>query len=93
MYWKTSIAAIVVAGILTGCSSSSDRQWMKINERYSTAEFQRDHAACSKGGALDETCMRNRGWVDVNPSKADKPPDPEPARSGVYTPANQRGGR
>ena len=86
-------AAIMLACSIAGCSSAPDRQWMKINEKYSTADFRRDHAACTKGGTLDDACMRSRGWVDVNPSKAEKPPEPEPSRSGVYTPPSQRGGR
>lgn len=91
MYWKTTIAAIVLGSVVSGCAGSSERQWMKINEKYSTADFRRDHAACTKSGTLDDPCMRSRGWVDVNPSKAEKAPEQEPARSGVYTPPNQRG--
>ena len=71
----------VVAGFLAGCSHS-DKQWMKVNESYTTAEFRRDHAACSKGSTLDEACMRAKGWVDLKPSAreraADSPP-PTPA--------------
>ncbi|HEY7520887.1 MAG TPA: hypothetical protein VIE36_21550 [Methylomirabilota bacterium] len=72
----------LVAGILAGCAHS-DKQWMKVNERYTTAEFRQDHAACSKGGTLDEACMRARGWVDVKPSAGDRaadapPPPPAP---------------
>jgi hypothetical protein len=91
MYWKTACIAVVVAlaAALTGCAEP-DRQWMKVGERYTTAEFQRDHAACSKGGKLDDACMRSRGWVDVSPSKADKPPEPD-SRSNMYIPSNQRG--
>jgi hypothetical protein len=93
MYWKTTIVAVLLGSVIAGCSASSDRQWMKINEQYSTADFRRDHAACTRGGTLDDACMRSRGWVDVNPSKAEKPADPDATRHGVYTPANQRGGR
>ena len=91
MYWKTTSAAIVLAALIAACGTSSGREWMKINETYSTADFRRDHAACTKSGTLDDACMRSRGWVDVNPSKTEKAADPEPARSGVYTPPNQRG--
>jgi len=51
---------------LAGCASDDDRQWLKLNQKYTTEEFQRDHAACSKGGKLDDACMRSRGWVAVN---------------------------
>jgi hypothetical protein len=91
MYWKTTITAIVLGSVVSGCAASSPREWMKINETYSTAEFRRDHATCTKSGTLDGACMRSRGWVDVNPSKAEKPTEPEATRQGVYTPPNQRG--
>ncbi len=93
MYWKTTITAIVLGAVVSGCGGAPERQWMKINAQYSTAEFRRDHAACSRGGRLDAECMRSRGWVDVNPSKVEKAPDPDPTRSGVYVPPNQRGDR
>jgi hypothetical protein len=58
---------------LTGCAAD-DRQWMKINEKYTTEEFRRDYAACSTSGGLDEECMKRRGWVAVTaPKQADKP--------------------
>jgi hypothetical protein len=68
-----------------GCSGSDERQWMKVNERYTTEEFRRDFAECSKSGKLDDTCMRARGWVAVNPSKGDRAtPDPRANRGPRY---------
>lgn len=61
--------------VVAGCASD-ERQWLKLNERYTTEEFRRDHAACSKGGKLDEACMRSRGWVAVNPSGKAEVRDP-----------------
>lgn len=52
---------------LAGCGSSDERQWMKINVPYTTAEFRRDLAECSKGGTLSDDCMRGRGWVALTP--------------------------
>ena len=72
-----------VSALVTGCSASDDRQWMKINERYTTAEFQRDFVDCSKTGKLDEDCMRARGWVAVTP-KAEKSLDMSDPRN--YSP-------
>jgi hypothetical protein len=69
---------MILAAVLAvaGCASD-DRQWMKLSGKYTTADFRRDHAACSKGGNLDDTCMRDRGWVAVNPSgKPETPKDP-----------------
>lgn len=60
---------VIVAAVLAAAGCASDeRQWLKLSGKYTTEEFQRDHAACSKGGSLDDACMRGRGWVAVNPS-------------------------
>lgn len=69
---------LTVAVLLAAAACSSDeRQWLKLNQKYSTEDFRRDHAACSKGGTLDDACMRSRGWVAVNPSgKGETPKDP-----------------
>jgi hypothetical protein len=58
---------------------------MKLNEKYTTEDFRRDYAECSKSGKLDEVCLRSRGWVDVtNYSKTEAPktsgPSPSPGR-------------
>ena len=79
----------MVAGLLAGCGGYSDKQWMKVNESYTTEEFRRDHKACSKGIVLDEACMRARGWVDVKPSRGDRaadvpPPPPDPRNYRSY---------
>lgn len=71
-------ASILAAGLLGACAGPSQTQWMKVNESYTTAEFQRDHAACSKSGTLDEPCMRARGWVAVKPSRGDRAADTPP---------------
>lgn len=68
-------------GIVLGmaaCGPADDRQWMKINEKYTTAEFQRDYTECSAKKDLDEDCMRSRGWVEVSRSKTEKDTDPRP---------------
>jgi hypothetical protein len=36
------MALLVAAAALAGCAS--DKQWMKVGEPYTTAEFRRDHA-------------------------------------------------
>ena len=72
------LAWCFAAGVVTGCAGPSESQWMKVNESYTTAEFQRDHAACSRRGDLDEACMRSRGWVDLKPSRGDRAADTPP---------------
>jgi hypothetical protein len=72
------LVIVVSAVTLSGCAASDDREWMKVNQRYTKEEFQRDHRECSRKGDLDEACMRQRGWVAVNPTRSagPKPPDP-----------------
>jgi hypothetical protein len=76
----------VVALILAGCASD-ERQWLKVNEKYTTEEFRRDYAACIKGGKLDDACMRAKGWVAVNPSGKQEIKDP---RADILGPPSQR---
>ena len=61
---------------LAGCFTDR-RDWMKVDQKYTTAEFQRDYKDC--GGSSsdpDEACMRQHGWVPVNPAKSEAPPPP-----------------
>jgi hypothetical protein len=60
---------------LAGCSASDDREWMKVDKRYTKEEFQRDYKECSRKGDLDDACMRQRGWIPMSPTKE------EPVRS------------
>jgi hypothetical protein len=72
--------SVFLATTLAACAGP-EREWMKVSEKYTVADFRRDHAACSRGARLDEACMRARGWVDVNPGKVEKPPEPERHRA------------
>lgn len=74
---RAALILTAAASVLAGCASDT-AQWMKVNESYTTAEFQRDHAACSKGLKLDEACMRSKGWVDLKPSRGDRAADTPP---------------
>ena len=69
-------ALLLVLPALGGCVTD-EREWMKLNERYTVAEFQRDREACMKSGKIDDACMKSRGWVAVNPGgKAETSKDP-----------------
>jgi hypothetical protein len=72
---KIGALAVLITLALAGCASD-ERQWMKLNEKYTVQDFRRDTDACTKGGKLDDTCLRAKGWVDVGPTKGEKPPDP-----------------
>jgi hypothetical protein len=77
--WVTIV--LVSAALATAACSSDDREWMKVDQKYTRDEFRRDYRECTKKDGLDDACMRQRGWVSVNPSKSDAPPPPpQPAR-------------
>jgi hypothetical protein len=81
-----ALLALIAAGValaLGGCASE-EKEWMKLDQKYTVAEFRRDYAACSPGGNLDESCMRKRGWVAVSPGTGPAK-DLEPARPGPPT--------
>ena len=86
------LAGLGLLLVTVAACDSTEKEWMKVNQRYTTEEFRRDYAACSKGSRLDETCMRARGWVDVNAGKEQKAQtDPEFKRPfgqppGAYVP-------
>ena len=86
MRLESILVGVGLAAALTGCGSVDNREWMKVDQKYTTEEFRRDYGECSKGGTLDDECMKRRGWVAVAPGKEEKrPPDPlsQPAgRSG-----------
>jgi len=77
MRWSWTLPALLLALSALGGCVTDEREWMKLNERYTVAEFQRDREACTTKGKMDDTCMRNRGWVAVNPGgKAETGKDP-----------------
>ena len=85
----TTMFFLVLSALgIAGCGATDDREWMKVGTpRWTKEEFQRDHRECSRKGDLDDACMRQRGWVAVNPSKSEpqKPTDPlQGRRRGNY---------
>jgi hypothetical protein len=75
---RRRVVAIVVVSAILGCSSEPQRQWMKPGQPYTTADFSRDVAACSRAGVLDEACLKGRGWepVTAGPTPDIRPPEP-----------------
>src|SRR5438094_904595 len=64
---------------------------MKIAPNYTREDFQRDWSACTRNGKVDDACMRNLGWVAVNPGGSiERPKDPH-ARD--LAPPSARGDR
>jgi hypothetical protein len=81
---RRHISLLLVLSVLalSGCFSET-RDWMKIDQRYTTKEFQRDYRACERSREVDEPCMRARGWVPVNPAKSEATPStPDPRSRG-----------
>jgi hypothetical protein len=71
------LSVLAAAAALGGCAEQ--KQWMKVGQSYTTEEFRRDYADCSKvKSKLDEDCLRSRGWVDMKPSRADRAADAPP---------------
>jgi hypothetical protein len=58
---------------VVGCTRD-DREWMKVGRSYTQNELRRDYQECSRKGDVDDACMRQRGWVPVNPTKEEAPP-------------------
>jgi len=68
---------VVASGLLVRCSSEQDRQWYKPNVNYTVDEFKRDRDGCTKDKALDEQCMKERGWVPLTSDRPAAPKAPE----------------
>ena len=90
MQTRHALAVLALVPALTACGQTDDRQWMKINERYTTEQFRRDYTECSAKAELDDACMKNRGWVEVTRSKSDRDTDPRTPEQS--RPHSQRGG-
>jgi hypothetical protein len=70
----------LLLGSALGCASSDERLWYKPGGNYTTAEFNQDRDACTRGKKLDEECLKAKGWVTVSP---DRPtPTAPPPRGG-----------
>lgn len=84
MLRNVALSVLGLAVVSAGCGSDQ-REWMKVDQKYTTEEFRRDFAQCTVKGLLDEECMKARGWVAVTPPKAEqKKEDPlsQPAGRG-----------
>jgi hypothetical protein len=64
------LLALCAVATLLGCSSGPEKQWMKTGP-YTSEEFKRDTAACTRDGDLDEACMRAKGWFAVQAERAE----------------------
>ncbi len=67
-----ALIALCVALALGACASEDSKEWMKLDGRATEVDLKRDYTACSKGGKLDEECMRGKGWLAVSPGVTDQ---------------------
>lgn len=91
MSWRTGALGVLVVVVVAGGCATDERQWMKLNAKYTTEDFRRDRERCLRDGRLDEVCMRDLGWVAVNPGGATEASKDPHARD--IMPPSQRGGR
>jgi hypothetical protein len=70
------VAGLALATLVGACAQS-EREWMKVDQSYTVEEFRRDVRECTRSGALDEDCMKRRGWVSLNP-RPEKPAELDP---------------
>ena len=82
-----TLSVLGIAIVAAGCGGD-EREWMKLNEKYTREDFKRDWGECSAKGELDEECMKARGWVSVTPPRAEQkkedPLAPKGGRGGRY---------
>ena len=83
MRCKSLLVAAGALATLTACATDT-REWMKLNEKYTTEEFRRDLKSCSgQDDKIDDACMKRLGWVAVSPGRDSRPSDPYgPAQQG-----------
>lgn len=84
MIGRGCLLLVVASFGLVGCSSERDRQWYKPNANYTVAEFTRDRDECTKDRALDEQCMKQRGWIPLTSDRGSEAPIKPPSRGPKY---------
>lgn len=75
---------LAIAGLsLTACASGPEREWYKPGGSYTVADWERDEAACRKNRAVDEECLKERGWIPLSiEEKKRAAPQPTGPRGG-----------
>jgi hypothetical protein len=63
---RSAILLAALLSVLTACESAPAKQWYKPGGNYTTDEFARDSASCTKKDVVDEACLRGRGWVPLS---------------------------
>lgn len=67
---------------LIACSTEGEKQWYKPGSNYTVKDFERDEAACTSKKALNEACLKERGWVPLSADREKPVPAPAPPPRG-----------
>jgi len=83
-----ALLALVIILIASACGPATDKQWYKPNADYTAADFERDRVNCTpkKSSALDEQCMKDKGWLSLSG-------DTGPAVKAPSLPPRSKGGK
>jgi hypothetical protein len=76
MRLATVLGPVLMLGV--ACSNAPQKQWMKAGT-YTSEEFRRDVAACTRDNTLDDACLEARGWFTVN-----TPPEVQKRETPAY---------
>jgi hypothetical protein len=49
---------VLLVALATSACGADNREWMKLDSTYTTAEFRRDFQECTVKGKLDDDCMK-----------------------------------
>jgi hypothetical protein len=71
---KLTCGLLLAALAMCACGADT-REWMKLDQTYTTAEFRRDLQECTINAKLDDDCMKSRGWVAVTSPKGEQKKD------------------
>lgn len=74
MRFRLAVSVLIVALATSACGTDT-REWMKLDQTYTTEEFRRDYKQCTIKGKLDDDCMKARGWTAVTPPKLEQKKD------------------
>ena len=81
---RRTLPLVLITLALASCTSGLPKQYYKPSGDYTSEEFRRDRATCTKSGQIDEDCLKALGWVGLSgdPDKGQSPVDPTPRTKG-----------
>ena len=78
------VSLLTIAALsLTACASGPEQQWYKAGGAYTVAEWERDEKACTVNRVVDESCLKERGWIPISADPGKPPPPPATGSKGT----------